>query len=91
MRLASSFTNQLVMCSLQTVKERFRDEVPQLDPIEDMKIKDEALTNNMENVKQLKARRDEHSLSKDPQFASLKRLWEEKVRRPKAADFFIFH
>ncbi|XP_050401824.2 exosome RNA helicase MTR4 [Patella vulgata] len=63
-----------VFKSLVEVKKRFPDGIPLLDPIEDMGIKDKALTEIIKKIEAFEHRLYSHPLHKDP---NLKQLYNE--------------
>jgi len=68
-----------VLKTLQEVKKRFPDGLPQLDPVEDMKIKDKSLQEIVRKLEQLEDRRANHPIQKDPKLGELSRKYEEKM------------
>uniref|UniRef100_A0A915LC82 Superkiller viralicidic activity 2-like 2 n=1 Tax=Romanomermis culicivorax TaxID=13658 RepID=A0A915LC82_ROMCU len=83
---------QAVYHSIQEVKKRFPNNanlIPLLDPIEDMKIKDDSLKGIIEKIKLYEKRYREHPLRNDPQLKKICEIYEQKLqaeREKKLAD-----
>ncbi|EPQ31762.1 uncharacterized protein PFL1_01094 [Pseudozyma flocculosa PF-1] len=74
---------ETVRKNLAEVRRRFPKGVPLLDPIKDMKIKDEAFAHLLAKISILETRLSESALSTDPE---LPRLYEAYSRKQKAND-----
>ena len=66
--------------SIEEVIRRFKDDIPVLDPIKDMRIKDKSFLNLIDNIKQFEQRLQVHPLSSDPQAAHLYETYHKKVK-----------
>lgn len=66
--------------SIDEVMRRFKDEVPLLDPIKDMQIKDRSFLALVDNIKKFEKRLNEHPLTNDPEVASLYEAYHKKVQ-----------
>ena len=72
--------------SIQEVHKRFENNVPLLDPVKDMKIKDKAFSQVMTKIAAFEERLESHPLRSDPGLPSLLEAYGEKVELNKATD-----
>ncbi|PAV77833.1 hypothetical protein WR25_19969 [Diploscapter pachys] len=63
---------------IKATLDRFKSEIPLLDPVKDMKIRDEALVNEVNKKNQMERRWEEHDMRKRRDFEKLKNEWEAK-------------
>ncbi|KAL8562296.1 hypothetical protein ACOMHN_037252 [Nucella lapillus] len=69
-----------VLKSLQEVEKRFPDGVPQLDPMEDMGIKEKGLHEVVKKVEAFEHRLHTHALHKDPRLEELYHSFDKKMQ-----------
>ena len=67
------------------VKTRFKDDLPLLDPIEDMQIKDAGIVDIIKRIQAVEEQVVNHPLDKDP---SLEQLYEKYEKKEQVRDFF---
>lgn len=72
-------SKQIVSRVIAEVYRRFNGVMPPLDPLNDMKIKDTALEQNIAKLEALEKRRDEHPLRRAPNFTELYERYEKKL------------
>lgn len=71
---------KVVHKSLQEVQKRFPDGLPLLDPIEDMKIRDEKLKQVVKRITAFEERMFDHPLHNSPELEKLYGMYEEKAK-----------
>ncbi|XP_071837928.1 exosome RNA helicase MTR4-like [Apostichopus japonicus] len=71
---------KVVHKSLQEVQRRFPDGLPLLDPIEDMKIKEDKLKQVVKRISAFEERMFDHPLHKSPELEKLYNMYEEKAK-----------
>ncbi|KHJ91159.1 DEAD/DEAH box helicase [Oesophagostomum dentatum] len=83
-----SNTKGVIEQMIKNVKQRFTD-IPLLNPVDDMRIKEPAFVHAVEKVKELEQRRAEHPLKKNRDFEIIKKRYlakEEKRRELKSLE-----
>ncbi|KHJ76927.1 hypothetical protein OESDEN_23453 [Oesophagostomum dentatum] len=83
-----SNTKGVIEQMIKNVKQRFTD-IPLLNPVDDMRIKEPAFVHAVEKVKELEQRRAEHPLRKNRDFEIIKKRYlakEEKRRELKSLE-----
>jgi len=73
-------SRQSVYKSIQEVKNRFKGNIPLLDPIVDMSIEDEAFKKLINKIETLEARLKSNELSKSSELESLYQQYDEKMQ-----------
>jgi ATP-dependent RNA helicase DOB1 len=77
--LQSIDSRQSVYKSLREVKKRCKDNLPLLDPVEDMGIKDQALVDLIKKIELIEEQIVKHTLHKDPKMPDLYKAYEKKM------------
>jgi len=78
--LRSPDSRFMVLKSLQEVEKRFPDGIPQLDPIEDMGIKDKNMMEAIKKTQAFEQRLHSHPLTKDSRLPDLYEQYEKKAK-----------
>ncbi|KJH50525.1 DSHCT domain protein [Dictyocaulus viviparus] len=79
-KLDSDTSKDVVMQMIKSVKSRFQNNIPLLDPVKDMRIPEPSLIHAVEKIAELEQRSKEHPLRKMKNFDDLKKQWLAKDR-----------
>uniref|UniRef100_A0A0K0CVH9 Helicase ATP-binding domain-containing protein n=1 Tax=Angiostrongylus cantonensis TaxID=6313 RepID=A0A0K0CVH9_ANGCA len=77
-KLDSDHSKSVVQQMVKSLKSRFHNNIPLLDPIKDMRISDPSLIHAVEKVAELDERSKEHPLRKMKNFNDIKTQWLSK-------------
>jgi len=81
---------QSVYKAVQEVKKRFKEAIPLLDPVDDMKVEDDGFKKLLGKMETLEKRLKEHPLAKSAQLPSLYAAYEAKVSHKPSSRAFSF-